>query len=313
MVLLLSGFEMPGIGLGTWRSDKDKLRSSLIHALKTGYKHLDCAAMYGNENIVGEAIDQAGVRREDLFLTSKIMPTDMHVEHIDSALEKTLKDLKTSYIDLYLLHWPFRFCHDPSSFPVPVSERLGYDAHEISKIWAYLEKLVDSGKIRSLGVSNFSVKKVSELLMTARHPISCNQLEVHVYLQQQQVIDWHNERGIVVTTYCPLGNPARPATFVHTDDPSVTALENSVICKIAQHHKCSPAQVLLSWAIKRKTIPLPKSVTPSRLDENLASTVINLTEDDMMNIKALDMHHRFSRGEQFCLEGKTWQDNWDLD
>ena len=313
MPTLLSGYDMPQLGLGTWRSDKEKLKSALLHALKIGYRHIDCAAMYFNEAIVGEALEESGIIRKELLITSKIMPTDMHIDCVESALEKTLKELKTNYVDLYLLHWPFRFSLSPSQFPVPVSERLGYNIEEIGKIWKILERLVDEGKIRSLGVSNFSVKKIKELLSVARHPVTCNQLESHIYLQQAKVIDWHKERGIVVTCYCPLGNPSRPATFIHSDGPAVPALENPVICEIARNHNCSPAQVLLSWAMKRNTVPIPKSVTFTRLDENFVSTFLQLTDDDIARISLLDENHRFSRGEQFCVEGQNWQDNWDLD
>ena len=219
-VPLLTGARMPVLGLGTWRTDNAVLEAALQHALRSGWRHFDCAAMYANEAIIGAALRAPGAPpRAELFLTSKLMPTSMHVETAVAALDKTLADLGTDYLDLYLLHWPFRYPQAPSRFPVPDEERLGYDAAEVLRVWRVLEAAVDAGKVRALGVSNFSVKKLAALFAEARHKPAVNQVEGHPALQQRALLDWHRARGVVVTTYCPLGSPARPPTFVHADDP----------------------------------------------------------------------------------------------
>ena len=302
-VALLTGARMPLVGLGTWRTDNAVLQPALEHALRNGWRHLDCAQMYANEAIVGAAIAAAGVPRDALFITSKLMPTCMHAEIALSALDRTLADLGTPYVDLFLLHWPFRYVPKPSAFPVPPEERLGYDADAILAVWRVLEAAVDAGKIRSLGVSNFSVQKLATLCASARHKPAVNQIEGHVALQQPRLLAWHAARGIVVTTYCPLGSPARPDTFVRAGDPEV--LKSPVVAAVAARAGRSPAQVLLRWAIQRGTVPLPKSVTPARLDENLAAFDFELSAADMAELAGLDRHHRFSRGYSYAPAGEA--------
>lgn len=312
-VALNNGHSMPAIGLGTWRTDNTVLKSAIISAINAGYRHFDCAQMYANEGIIGEALAECiasgDVTRDQLFITSKIMPTDMHTDLALSALQKTLANLKLSYIDLYLLHWPYRFPNKPSAFPVPLQERLGYSSADILAIWQVLEGAVDAGLVRSLGVSNFTTKKMAVLWEAARIKPVNNQVEMHPALQQQKLVDWHAERGIVITTYCPLGSPARPAAFRHDEDPDI--LGSDTIASIASKHHKSPAQIALRWAYQRGTVALPKSVTPHRLLENIAIFDFKLDQQDMDEITKMDLHHRFSRGENFAPEGQTWQDIWD--
>jgi alcohol dehydrogenase (NADP+) len=316
---LLSGYSMPAIGLGTWRTDNAVLKGALLHALAAGWRHFDCAAMYMNEGIIGEAIEeaiQAGVcTRADLFLTSKLLPTEAHVGAAAPALARTLAALRTPYLDLYLLHWPHRFPAKPSAFPVPPEERLGYAAEDVAAVWAELERCgVDAGLVRSLGVSNFSVAKMEALWAAARHKPVNNQVEMHPALQQPELLAWHAARRVVVTTYCPLGSPARPPTFRPTGDADPDILGHPTIAALAAKHGRTPAQVVLRWAIQRGTVPLPKSVTPSRLEENLAAATAPgwaLGEEDMAAIAAMDRHFRFSRGQAFAPAGQTWVDVWD--
>ena len=313
-VPLLTGARMPVVGLGTWRADSAALDAALQHALRGGWRHLDCAQLYGNESLVGAAVRASGVPREELFITSKLMPTSMHAEAALAALDRTLADLATPYLDLYLLHWPFRFPQKPSAFPVPVAERLGYSAEAVLAVWRELERAVDDGRVRALGVSNFSVRKLDALWAAARHKPCVNQVEGHPALQQPALLAWHRARGVVVTTYCPLGSPARPPAFVHADDPPELLASPAVAAVAARHPGRSPAQVLLRWAVQRGTVPLPKSVTPARLDENLAAAEagFELSAEDMAALAALDRHHRFSRGTNFAVAGQDAQRQiWD--
>jgi alcohol dehydrogenase (NADP+) len=321
---LLNGRSMPSVGLGTWRSDTATLHAAVVHAVSSaGYRHLDLAALYFNEHVVGAALAECvaagAVSREDLFLTSKLMPTDMHPSSCVAALAKSLAALATPYLDLYLLHWPIALPAKPSAFPVPVDERLPYSDEAVLAVWRALEEQVDAGTIRALGVSNFSTAKLAALVGKARHKPVCNQVELHPFLQQPELLAWHKEQGIVVTAYCPLGSPARPPTFRHgEDDPNV--LTDPTLLAIAQKHGCSSAQVALRWSVQVGAVPLPKSVTPKRLEENIAvvrttaggaGPCVVLDDEDMASIARLDKGFRFSRGEGLCVAGMTWQQVWE--
>lgn len=318
-VRLSTGASMPTPALGTWRSDPATLASALSHAVSIGYRHFDCAPIYQNEALIGETLEAScralGVPRADLFLTSKLPPTAMHADAAVAALHATLRALRTEYLDLYVLHWPFAFVEKPSLFPVPVAERLGYDPVNILKVWRVLEREVDAGRIRALGVSNFTRRKLDALMRASpRHAPVANQVEMHPALAQPRLLAFCRARGIVVTSYCPLGSPARPATFTHAGDPDL--LRAQPIVTAASKHGRTPAQVLLKWATQRGVVPLPKSVTPSRLEENLRAVhddAWSLDAEDFSAIATLDCGHRFSRGEHFALEGETVASLWDDD
>lgn len=316
-VRLSTGALMPTPALGTWRSDAALLSTALSHALSLGYRHFDCAPIYQNEALIGETLEAScraqGVPRADLFLTSKLPPTALHAGAAVPALHATLRALRTEYLDLYVLHWPFAFVEKPTAFPVPVAERLGYDAANVLRVWRALEREVDAGRIRALGVSNFTRRKLSALLRASpRHAPTVNQIEVHPALAQAGLLAFCRARGVVVTAYCPLGSPARPATFTHSDDPDL--LRAAPVVAAATKHGRTPAQVLLKWAAQRGVVPLPKSVTPSRLEENLRAVhdgAWSLDADDFRAIAALDCGHRFSRGEHFARDGETVASLWD--
>lgn len=314
-VVLRSGHAMPVLGLGTWRSDKAALKHAVTHALSAGYRHIDCAIMYANEDVVGEGLAEAlaggVVSRASLFVATKIMPTQMHPGLVRPALEASLKRLRLGYVDLVYLHWPLRFVAAPSAFPVPPAERLGYDAAAVAETWAQLEACVDAGLVRSLGVSNFTCAKVAALEAAARLPVSVNQLELHPALAQRRVVEWHAARGIVVAGYSPLGSPARPPAFRH-GDAEPAPLAAPAVAELAARHGRTPAQVLLRWALQRGTAPLPKSVTPARLDENLGALARGwaLSAEDMEQIDGLDEGYRFSRGEDKTVPGQHWSELW---
>lgn len=318
-VRLSNGRDMPCLGLGTWRGDATLLHDAVCAAVKAGYRHIDTASLYFNEGIVGAALQQCMregvVKREELFITSKLMPTDMHAPKVQPAVRKSVDALGCGPIDLYLIHWPFRFVEAPSAFPVPVAERLGYTHEAVMAVWRELEAAVDAGLLVSLGVSNFSRKKLGLLLADARLPPVVNQLELHPLLVQAEVCAWHREHGVVVTGYCPLGSPSRPPTFRHADDPEVDSLSSPIVRGIAAQHGKSPAQVLLKWAVQRGTVPLPKSTTPARIEENYGGVdpTWSLSGEDMELVSGLDTGHRYNRGAHFAREGEAWADLWDGD
>lgn len=314
-VKLPNGTMMPVRALGTWRADQALLPAAIDAALAAGVRHFDTAAMYGNEKVLGASLAASaaaqGVKREELFLATKLMPTDCHAEHVEAALAKSLTQLGVEYLDLYMLHWPYRFAHNPSSFPVPVHERLGYRHADLLVVWRLLEAAVDAGKIKSLGVSNFTRPQLARLLADARHRPVVNQLEVHAALQQAEVAQWHAAHGVVVTAYCPLGSPARPANMRTPEDPP-DALTDAAVMGIASRLGVTPAQVLLRWHLQRGVVPLPKSTTPHRIATNadILRPELQLSDADMAAIQALDRGYRLCRGEQYAVEGQTWQDLW---
>lgn len=319
-VKLPSGYLMPRNALGTWRSTDEPLKAAVKCALDVGIRHFDTARLYFNEKVIGEvlssAITSGEVKREELFIVSKLMPSDMHPEHARQAIEATIADLCVSYIDLYLLHWPYALAHKPSKFPVPAEERFGYDPVRIEAVWRVLEKAVDDGLIRSLGVSNFSPRKIETLQAAGLTcPVSCNQLELHPALQMATWVRWCQERGIVVTGFMPLGSPARPPTCRHTGDPDL--LGSPVIASIAAAHGATPAQVLLRWAFDRGTVPLPKSVTPFRIAENAAALTASwqLSSAEHTAIDGLEGPHRFMRGDNVAVKtaqhGGHWRHVWE--
>ncbi|KAL4951701.1 NADP-dependent oxidoreductase domain-containing protein [Aspergillus filifer] len=282
---LNTGYEIPAVGLGTWQSKPNEVKEAVEAALKIGYRHIDAAAVYGNEREVGNGIKASGVPREEIFLTSKLWNTHHKPQHVEEAVDKSLSDLQTDYLDLYLIHWPVAFRHSNATIQ-PVDEKTGLvDVIDvpIKDTWAALETMVEKGKIRSIGVSNFTVEKIEELLKTAKIPPSVNQIEAHPYLQQRKLLEWSKEKGILVTGYSPLGNNIYniPRTV---DDPLIIDLAKSL--------NKDPAQVLISWAVQRGTAALPKSVTPARIQSNFEDFV--LPDDAFEAVQSLERHQRMN-------------------
>jgi alcohol dehydrogenase (NADP+) len=307
---------MPVKALGTWRADPALLPAALDAALEAGVRHIDTAAMYGNETIIGAALNKAisegRVTRGELFVATKLMPTDAHIEHVIPALEKSLAQLNLGHIDLYMLHWPYRFKHNPTSFPVPVWERLGYVHEDIMQVWRLLEAEVDKGRIKALGVSNFTPRQLAPLLRDARHKPQVNQLELHPLLQSGETVAFCKENGIAVTAYCPLGSPNRPPNMRLPTDPQ-DVLQNPTLQAIAaaRGSDTTVAQVVLRWHLQRGVLPLPKSVTADRIRSNAAFVdIAELTASEMESIAKLDLSYRLCRGEQYAVEGQTWEDLW---
>ncbi|BCS22825.1 aldo/keto reductase [Aspergillus puulaauensis] len=282
---LNSGFEIPAVGLGTWQSRPNEVQKAVNAALQIGYRHIDAASVYGNEREVGDGIKASGVPREEIFLTSKLWNTHHDPENVEAAVDRSLSDLQTDYLDLYLIHWPVAFRHSTTSIQ-PIDEKTGLiDVIDVptKDTWAAMEALVAKGKVRSIGVSNFTREKIEELLKTAKIPPAVNQIEAHPYLQQRGLLEWSKEKGILVTGYSPLGNNIYniPRTV---DDP--------LVIEIAKSLNKTPAQVLISWAVQRGTVVLPKSVTPERIQSNLQDFV--LPEDAFQAIRSLERHQRMN-------------------
>jgi len=304
---LPSGAGMPALGLGTWNSAPGEVGAAVGEALRLGYRHLDCAAIYGNEAEIGTALEgafRAGVlRREELFVTSKLW-NDRHApDDVLPALRRTLADLRLDSLDLYLIHWPVAQ-RKGVLFPESASDFVPLEELPLSETWRGMEAALEAGLVRDIGVSNFSVPKLERLVGQARIRPAVNQVELHPYLAQRELVEFCRGHRVAVTAYSPLGSRARPEVLKETGEPVL--LEDPVVRGIAERSGATPAQVLLAWGLQRGTAVIPKSVHSARLKENLAAAELGLTPDDARALDALDRARRYVRGDFWALEGSPY-------
>lgn len=285
-----NGDLLPQLGLGTWKSEPGEVAAAIKAAVRLGYRHIDCAAIYGNEREIGGALAElfeAGeVQRSDLWITSKLWNTAHAPADVAPALRQTLDDLRLDYLDLYLMHWPV--AASPTGGVVSLEEV------PLLTTWNAMAEQVGAGLCRHIGVSNFSLKKITALTEAAAHKPEMNQIELHPYLQQQALVDYCLANGIAVTGYSPLGSPGRPAGLVSADDPVL--LHDPVVGDIAEKLGVTPAQVLLQWALQRGTVVIPKSVKAARIEQNLAAVQVALGAADVTRLNGLDRHRRYVTG-----------------
>ena len=309
-----NGDEMPILGLGTWNSAPGDVYNAVTVALQTGYRHIDCAAVYGNEAEVGQAIEDTIsdgiVTREELWITSKLWNNAHRPLHVRNAFEKTLADLKLEYLDLYLIHWPVLIK------PGLLFQRSGNDLEPletvpIAETWKAMEKLVSRGLCRHLGVSNFSVVKLASLLENARIAPEMNQIEMHPYLQQPKMLEFCHANNIHLTAFAPLGSANRPDRLKVENEPIL--LEEPVIKNIAVKHGVTPASILISWSTHRNVAVIPKSIQPERIKQNLEACDVILNPVELESIAALDLHRRYISGTFWTMEGSpyTLETLWD--
>jgi len=299
-----NGDEMPLFGLGTWKSDPGLVYDAVQVALEAGYRHVDCAPIYGNETEVGQALrdafDNGGVVRDDVWITSKLWNDAHRPEDVRPALEETLEDLQLETLDLYLMHWPVAL--EPGiDMPESPDDFLSPDDVSIADTWHAMEALVDEGLVRHIGVSNFSVPKLRTLMGEVDRAPEMNQIEMHPYLQQPEMLEFAAEQGLPLTAYSPLGSKDRPDMMKAEDEPVL--LEDPTIVEIAEAHDASPAQVLISWALHRGTAVIPKSTTPAHIRDNIAATELELSDAEMDMIADLDRHRRYLQGDIWTMEG----------
>ena len=261
---LSNGILIPAIGYGTWQTpDGDAVTNGIKAAVDYGYRHVDTAAAYENEEGVGKGILESGIAREELFVTSKVWNSERGYDTTLAAFEKSLKRLKFDYLDLYLIHWP------ASANRFENWEQINLDT------WRAMTELYKAGKIKAIGGSNFKPHHLKALMETEVKPM-VNQIEFHPGMLelQQETLDYCKENDIVVEGWSPLGTGRM--------------LNNPVLIEIAEKVNRSVAQVCIRWCIQHGVIPLPKSVTPTRIKQNLQVFDFELDEDDMGRIDALD-------------------------
>ncbi|MFN2353319.1 MAG: aldo/keto reductase [Desulfopila sp.] len=298
---------IPALGLGTWKSGKGEVYGAVRQALDIGYRHIDCAPAYNNEEEVGAALKERfaakNVRREDVWITSKLWNNAHIPEDVAPALKKSLKDLQLEYLDLYLIHWPVAF-RPQVFFPKGPEDYLKPGEVPIIETWQAMEECVEQGLIRQIGVCNFSSKKLGDLLDRATIAPMMNQIELHPYLQQEDMLRFCRDKDVLLTAYSPLGSVDRPKGMKKQDEPSL--LENPVIVEIGARHNISSAQVLIGWALQRDTVVIPKSVNQERLQQNVAAADVVLDDEGMQAIKNLDMHYRYVDGGFFAAPGSGY-------
>lgn len=254
-VKLNNKYEMPIIGLGTWRSAPEDAYNAVLAALKAGYRHIDTAAVYGNEEMIGKAIKDSSVKREEIFITTKLWNTDQGYESTLKAFEESRRKLGVEYIDLYLIHW-FK----------------GYE-NSLSTYKAF-EELYDQGKVKAIGVSNYNVHHIQHLLDNARIKPMVNQVETHVTLQNHFLHDYCRQNGIQLEAYAPL-----------MSKNINQLLENEALQKIAKKYNKTVPQIAIRWLIERGIVVIPKSITPSRIESNFNVFDFSLDQEDMQIIR----------------------------
>ncbi|AAS53080.1 AER401Wp [Eremothecium gossypii ATCC 10895] len=288
-VTLNTGAKIPLFGLGTWQSTDDDASSAVAAALKHGYKHIDTASFYKNEELVGKAVKESGIPREELFITTKVW-NDQQRDPA-GALDLSLKKLGTEYVDLLLMHWPVPFKEPENSTLDAYKVPRGPDGKvtrdeewDFVKTWHLMQKLLGTGKVKAIGVSNFSINNLEELLNAEGTTVvpAVNQVELHIRLPQLELVEYCQKKGIVVEAYSPLGSSSAPL------------LKDATVNKVAEKYGVTPAHVLLNYVANRGIVVLPKSVKESRIISNFE--YFKMDEED---IKLLNDIHKKEGVQRF--------------
>ncbi len=302
-----NGDKMPAFGLGTWKSAPGDVYKAVKFAIEAGYRHIDCAPIYGNEKEVGQAISESikegFVRREDLWITSKLWNSEHIKEDVLPAIKQSLEDLQIDYLDLYLIHWPVAL-KKGVDFPLTVEDTLPLSQVPIIDTWRAMEEAVELSLIKHIGVSNFGVNRLKSLLSEAKIKPEVNQVESHPYFQQNELLAYCTTNNIFLTAYAPLGSNDRPAFLKNPNQKRV--LEDEVISKIANKKGITPAQVLIAWALNRGVSVIPKSTNPERIVQNLNAKDIELSNEDLNSIAKLEKSERYLNADKWVFDERYY-------
>lgn len=301
----------PSVGLGLWKIDRGRTADLVAEAIRVGYRHLDSACDYGNEPEAGvgirRAITAGHCRREELWITSKLWNTYHEPARVRAACERSLADLGVDALDLYLVHFPIALEFVPFAEryppgwvrdPAAAAPRMRPIAVPLADTWGAMERLVEAGLVRRIGLCNCPVAVIRELALSALVPPAVLQVEMHPFLAQEKLLRFCREAGIAVTAFSPLGAGSYVSLGMATAEDSV--LGHPVIREIAAATGRTPAQVVLRWGLQRGTAVIPKTSRPERLTENLAAASFALDDGAMAAITALDRHRRFNDPGVFC-------------
>lgn len=315
---LRSGDKIPVIGLGTFGSDKIKpheVAEAVELAIRSGYRHIDCASVYMNEKEIGKTLkkvlDEGVCTREELFITSKVW-NDQHAD-VEKACQQSLDDLQLDYLNLYLVHWPFPNYHAPGcDVDSRNPDSKPFTVEDYMKTWRQMERLQRQDKVRNIGTSNMTIPKFEATFPFMKILPATNEMEIHPCFQQEELFQYCIDKGIVPIGYSPIGSPNRPERDKTPEDAIDT--ENPVVQKIAKRMNIHPAVVCIKWAVQRGEVVIPFSTNPRNFMSNLeAATTNDLTAEEMEEMKTVECGSRLIKGQVFLWEGaKDWQDLWDL-
>ncbi|XP_037045474.1 aldo-keto reductase family 1 member B10-like [Bradysia coprophila] len=298
-VKLNNGIEMPVIGLGTWQSPHEDVYEAVKTAIEVGYRHIDCAYCYGNEVPVGraikDAISEGKVKREDLFVVSKVWLTFFTRERVREGLKRSLTNLGLDYLDLYLVHWPISFQQvDEKIFPADANGLAIDGKVDYLDTWKGMEDVLKDGLVKSIGVSNFNSEQVTRVLNNSSVKPVTNQVESHPYLAQKQLLKFCREKGIPLTAYSPLGNPG---SAYNTNPNKKNILNDTLVSKLATKYKKTAGQILIKFQAQRGVIVIPKSVKRDRIVENIQIFDFELNADEITALENLDFGYRSCPGD----------------
>ncbi|XP_017090396.2 1,5-anhydro-D-fructose reductase [Drosophila bipectinata] len=295
-----NGEKMPIIGIGTWQASDEEIETAIDAALEAGYRHIDTAPVYRNEAAIGRVLkrwlDSGKVKREDLFIVTKVPPVSNRPHEVEPTITKSLSDLQLDYVDLYLIHTPFTInINEDGSFKLDKDGLMEVDVTtNHAATWAAMEALVEKGLTKSIGVSNFSKDQVARLLKNCKIRPANNQIEHHIYLQQRDLVDFCKAENITVTAYSPLGSRGianfNAGAGIVREVPNL--MEVPEVKEIATAHGKTPAQVLLRWIVDTGVSAIPKSTNPTRLKQNLDIFDFKLTAEEVAKLSSLDKDFR---------------------